>query len=241
MTVRTPHKRERLDVAPAALLARLPAIGRVMINSESLGATHERIGSVEKVRIEDGWLVCEGAEHNSRIELAAIATMIVDRTSVKREKAYPRIELRGTDGESIANVTGFEGLEPFDAVLAAFPQGTELAVEERSRGSLDERKELDADDAGLEPFAAAERSGGRVRIEFARPSFWQVWEGDMPAVKPVMGYVNVMRPDFHLHLKGGSVGGWRRKDNAGEARFVALATDGAETGLAISGAVASFG
>lgn len=44
MTARTPHKRERLDVAPTALLARLPAIGRVMINSERLGATHERIG-----------------------------------------------------------------------------------------------------------------------------------------------------------------------------------------------------
>lgn len=240
MTARTPHKRERLDVAPTALLARLPAIGRVMINSERLGATHERIGPVEKVRIEDGWLVCEGAEHNSRIELAAVVTIIVDRTSVMREKSYPRIELRGADGESIANVTGFEGLEPFDAVLAAFLQGTELAAEERT-GSLDERKELDADDAGLEPFAAAERNGGRVRIEFSRPSFWQAWEGDMPVVKPVMGYVNVMRPDFHLHLKGGSVGGWRREDNAGEARFVALTAEGAETGLTVSGAQTSFG
>ncbi|WP_439501243.1 hypothetical protein [Aminobacter ciceronei] len=241
MTARTPHKRERLDVAPAALLARLPAIGRVIINSERRGATHERIGSVEKVRIEDGWLVCEGAEHDSRIELAAIATVIVDRTSVMREKSYPRIELRGADGESIANVTGFEGLDPLDAVLAAFPQGTELPVEERKGNGLDERKELEADDAGLEPFAAAERNGGRVRIEFSRPSFWQAWEGDMPVVKPVMGYVNVMRPDFHLHLKGGSVGGWRREDNAGEARFVALTAEGAETGLTVSGAPASFG
>ncbi|MNF16814.1 hypothetical protein D3C80_2200100 [compost metagenome] len=50
-----------------------------------------------------------------------------------------------------------------------------------------------------------------------------------------------MRPDFHLHLKGGSVGGWRRGDDASEARFVALTTDGAETGLTVSGAVASFG
>ncbi|WP_432285370.1 hypothetical protein SLT36_00910 [Aminobacter sp. BA135] len=241
MTARTPHKRERLDVAPAALLARLPAIGRVMINSERLGATHERIGSVEKVRMEDGWLVCEGAEHDSRIELAAIATVIVDRTSVMREKSYPRIELRGADGESIANVTGFEGLDPFDAVLAAFPQGTELAIEERRSSSLDERKELDAEDAGLEPFAAAERRGGRVKIEFSRPSFWQAWEGDMPAVKPVMGYVNVMQPDFHLHLKGGSVGGWRREDGIDQLRFVALTADGAETGLTVTGAPASFG
>ncbi|MBE1205894.1 hypothetical protein [Aminobacter carboxidus] len=241
MNARTPHKRERLDVAPAALLALLPAIGRVMINSERLGATHERIGTVEQVRIEDGWLVCEGKEHNSRIELAAIATVIVDRTSVMREKSYPCIELRGADGESIANVTGFEGLDPFDAVLGEFPQGVELAVEERSGNGLGERKELDADDAGLEPFAAAERSGGRVRIEFSRPSFWQAWEGDMPAVKPVMGYVNVMQPDFHLHLKGGSVGGWRREDGTDQLRFVALAADGAETGLTVTGAPASFG
>ncbi|MBT1158179.1 hypothetical protein J1C56_21500 [Aminobacter anthyllidis] len=241
MTARTPHKRERLDVAPAALLARLPAIGRVMINSERLGATHERIGTVDQVRIEDGWLVCQGTEHNSRIELAAIATVIVDRTSVMREKSYPRIELRGVDGESIANVTGFEGLEPFDALLGEFPQGAPLPLEDRPSANAGDRKELDADDAGLEPFAAAERSGGRVRIEFSRPSFWQAWEGDMPAVKPVMGYVNVMQPDFHLHLKGGSVSGWRRESGADQLRFVALAIDGAETGLTVTGAPASFG
>lgn len=240
MAARTPNKRERLDVAPAALLARLPAIGRVMINSERLGATHERIGSVEKVRIEDGWLVCEGAEHNSRIELAAIATVIVDRTSVMREKSYPRIELRDRDGSSIANVTGFEGLDPFDAVLGEFPQGVELPVEDRA-GAAGDRKELDGNDSGLEPFAAAERTGGRIRIEFVRPSFWQVWEGNMPAVKPVMGYVNVMQPDFHLHLQGGTVAGWRREDSNGQARFVALAADGGETGLSVSGAPASFG
>ena len=241
MTARTPHKRERLDVAAAALLARLPTIGRVMINSERLGATHERIGTVGKVRVEDGWLVCEGAEHNSRIELAAIDSVIVDRTSVMREKSYPRIELRGTNGETIANVTGFEGLEPFDAVLSAFPQGLELPVDDRRGNSLDERNELDGNDVGLEPFAAAERTGGRVRIEFSRPSFWQVWEGDMPAIKPVIGYVNVMQPDFHLHLKGGSVAGWRREDNNGQTRFVALTADGGETGLSVSGAPASFG
>lgn len=241
MTDRISHKRERLDVAPAVLLARLPAIGRVMINSERLGATHERIGKIEQVRVAGGWAVCEGAEHNSRIELGAIATVIVDRTSVMREKSYPRIELRDQSGETIANVTGFEGLEPFDAVLAEFPHGVELPVEDRSRNSLDERKELDGNDVALEPFAAAERCGGRVRIEFSRPSFWQAWEGAMPAVNPAMGYVNVIQPDFHLHLKGGSVGSWRRDDSTDQLRFVALTADGHETGLSVSGAPASFG
>lgn len=201
MIASTPHKRERLDVDPVELLSRLPFIGRVMINAEHAGATHERIGKIERVRVDGGWLVCEGTEHNSRVEIAAIDTVIVDRTSVMREKSYPRIELRDRDGKSICNVTGFDGLEPFDAILAEFPRGQEEPLKDRPGQA--ERKELEDNDPGLAPFAAAERNNARIRVELGLPSFWQVWEGDMPAVKPVMGYVNIILPDFHLHLKGG--------------------------------------
>lgn len=118
-----------------------------------------------------------------------------------REKSYPRIELRDRDGKSICNVTGFDGLEPFDAILAEFPRGQEEPLKDRPGQA--ERKELEDNDPGLAPFAAAERNNARIRVELGLPSFWQVWEGDMPAVKPVMGYVNIILPDFHLHLKGG--------------------------------------
>lgn len=241
MTPPTTNKRERLDVDPVALLSRLPFIGRVMINAEHRGATHERIGKIEQVRVEDGWLVCEGADHNSRIELAAIDTIIVDRTSVMREKSYPRIELRSRDGGTVCNVTGFDGLEPFDAILGEFPQGPELPVEERLSAGQAERKELEDNDPGLVPFAAAERNKARIKVELGLPSFCQVWEGDMPAVKPVMGYVNIILPDFHLHLKGGAVAGWRREDGAEQSRFFAHDADGAELGLVVSSASASFG
>lgn len=242
MIAPVPHKRERLDVTPVALLSRLPAIGRVMISSERLGATHERIGLVENVRIEDGWIICEGAEHDSRIELAAITEVIIDRTSVMREKAYPRIELRGQDGEPIANVTGFKGLSPFDAVLSAFPQGTAQEVHERPAPGPGEQEELNERDAGLEPLAAAERVAGRVRIELVKPYFRQAWEGDITAVKPAMGFVNIIQPGFHLHLKGGSLSSWRREESDGQLRFVALAAaNGEETGLIVSGPTASFG
>lgn len=240
MSNRPKHQRAQLDVNPAALLTRLPAIGRVMINAEHRGATHERIGQVEKVRIENGWMICEGAEHDSRIELAAIASIIVDRTSVMREKSYPRIELRDTNGETIANVTGFEGLEPFDAVLSAFPQGVELPIGERSPGG-DARADLDENDPGLTPFRAAEGNSSRIEVTLSTLSFRQRWEGNMPAVKPAMGYVNIIQPDFHLHLKGGSVAGWRREDDGARACFLALADDGSETGLAVTGPAASFG
>lgn len=240
MTARIHHRRERLDVSPLEILERLPSIGRLMINAENLGATHERIGKVEHVRLVDGWIICEGAEHNSRIELAAIDTIIVDRTSVMREKAYPRIELRYKDGKTICNVTGFEGLEPFDAVLGAFPQGGELPIVERKSGASAELTELDENDKGLEPFSAAERNGGRISIEFNQPSFRQAWEGDAPKINPAMGYINVILPDFHLHLQSGSVTGWRREDDGERTRFIALGADG-EKGLIISGATANFG
>jgi putative heme degradation protein len=239
MSDRIPHKRERLDVAPAALLSRLPSIGKVMINAEHRGATHERIGKVEQVRVVDGWIVCEGAEHNSRIRIAAIDEIIVDRTSVMRDKAYPRIELRDRDGKAVSNITGFEGLEPFDAILAEFPQGTELPLEER--GAAGEHGELAESDPGLVPFAAVERNGGRVTVELDLPSFRQVWEAEMPAIKAAMGYINIILPDFHLHLRGGAVASWRREENAGRVRFVALDTEGTELRLAMSGVPASFG
>ncbi|MEO9340595.1 hypothetical protein ABFT80_24600 [Mesorhizobium sp. SB112] len=240
MTARIHHRRERLDISPIEILERLPSIGRLMINSENLGATHERIGKVEKVRLVDGWIICEGTEHNSRIELAAIDTIIVDRTSVMREKSYPRIELRDKDVKNICNITGFEGLEPFDAVLGEFPQGSELPIEERKSGTSAERKELDENDMGLTPFSAAERNGGRISIEFHQPSFRQTWQGDVPKINPAMGYINVILPDFHLHLQGGSVTGWQREDDDEQTRFIAVGAEG-EKGLIVSGATSNFG
>nr|WP_145994372.1 hypothetical protein [Mesorhizobium loti] len=63
----------------------------------------------------------------------------------------------------------------------------------------------------------------------------------MPPIKPAMGYVNVIQPDFHLHLKGGAVANWRREDDGEQVRFLAITEDGNEIGLAVSGARASFG
>ena len=90
--------RARLDVSVQDVLATLPAIGKLMVTARHLGATHERIGTVETVTFEDGWAVIGGAEHESRIELASVAEIIVDRTSVMKDKADPRIDLNRADG-----------------------------------------------------------------------------------------------------------------------------------------------
>ena len=59
----------------------------------------------------------------------------------------------------------------------------------------------------------------------------QSWQGRIEAVKPAMGFLNVMTPDFHLHLEGGSVSGWR----AEPGRRIALDAGGQPTRLSLTG------
>ena len=217
--------RARLTAAPEALLATLPQVGRLMITAKHLGATHERIGTVESVNVVDGWAVIGGADHESRIELSAIAEMIVDRTSVMQDKAYPRIDLHRADGSYICGIVGFDGLEPFDSAIAAFGPGQ--ALEPKADAGPTERIEPEATDPGLVTLGVVRDAATPVVVGFRQPGFWQAFRGVIETVKPAMGFINIMRGDFHLHLKSGAVVEWRETD--GERR--AVNAGGQELGL----------
>lgn len=219
----TTNRREILPVPPSSVIRKLPAMGELMITAKRNGATHERIGTIETVGIEDGWLVCGGAAHNSRIDPTVITSVIVDRTSIMQDKVYPRIDFRRGD-EVLFSVVGFAGLEPFDAALAEFGPGE--AIPEESREPRAKRDEATLEDAGAAPLQTALEAGSTVTIGFWREGFEQEWSGVIDSVKPAMGFINVMRPDFHLHLLGGAVAGWN--DGA------ALNADGKPTGLWLS-------
>lgn len=224
----TASARERLTVDVADLLGRLPEMGRLMVTANRMGATHERIGHIESVRFDAGWANLAGAGHDSRVALDAIAGIVVDRTSVMRDKVYPRIELLRADGRTLCSIVGFEGPEPFDAALAAFGPGEPLDPAEAETPA--ERGEVAPNDAGLAPFESAARQGGAVVIALSLDGFEQVWKGHIEAVKPAMGFINVMRPDFHLHLKANAVARWSEEgprlcaqDAAGHALGLSIA------------------
>ena len=221
--------RARLAASPLEVLQVLPAIGRLMVTANHSGATHERIGTVEAVTFRDGWAILSGAEHESRIELAAIAEIVVDRSSVMRDKAYPRLDLLRADGSAIAGIVGFEGLEPFDVAVSGL--ALDAAVEPRPEKPASRGDEAAADDAGRVRLEAAQQAGDEVVIGFRRPGFRQVWRGRIEAVKPAMGFINVMRPDFHLHLKAGAVAEWR---DGGDGTFEAFGPEGAPIGLSLA-------
>lgn len=228
-----PHlpQRARLTARPEEVLAVLPAIGRLMVTSKQHGATHERIGAVETVRFADGWATIYGAEHDSRLNLAEIAELVVDRTSMMKDKAYPRLEFHRADGTEIMHVVGFEGLAPFDAAISEFGPGESLDVPERPEPGP--RGEVSPDDVGQIFFEAALASGRPVTVAFDKPGFHQAWHGTIEAVKPAMGFVNLMRPDFHLHLKAGAVAVWRPMATETGTRYEALGPDGIAIGLCL--------
>lgn len=226
--------RARLAATPQAVLAVLPQIGRLMITAKNLGATHERIGPVETVSFADGWAVVGGTDHESRIELGSVAEMVVDRTSVMKDKAYPRIDLHRADGSYICGIVGFDGLEPFDNAIAALGPGE--ALEPKPEAGPTERIEPAETDPGLVTLEAVREAATPVSVGFRQPGFRQAFRGVVETVKPAMGFINIMRGDFHLHLKSGAVAEWRAVE--GERRAVNAA--GEELGLYLASAEASL-
>jgi putative heme degradation protein len=225
----TTPPRARLDASAREVLATLPAIGKLMVTARHLGATHERIGMVETVSFENGWAVIGGAEHESRIELASVAEIVIDRTGVMKDKAYPRIDLNRADGSYICGIVGFDGIEPFDAAVA--PLGVGTAIGAKPDIPLGERVEATETDPGRLPLEDAQAAATPVVIGFKRPGFQQFWRGTIETVKPAMGFINVMRSDFHLHLRAGAVAEWHRDALTGERE--AFNADGEPLGLTL--------
>ena len=211
----TEASHDRLTAAPAEVLDLLPGLGRLMVILRAGGATHERIGPVGAVSREGDAARITGDCHDATIPLAPIATVTLDRSSVMKDKVYPRLEFRDAAGQALVAVVGMEGLEPFEAALARFPRQPEAAPEKPARK---ERADLATDDpAQITAFAHGVS---------------QSWQGRIEAVKPAMGSLNVMTSDFHLHLEGGSVAGWQVEPG----RRIALDAAGQPTGLSLSGA-----
>lgn len=230
---------EILPLDPLKVLTCLPAMGRVMITARQDGATHERIGPVEFVTPVRTAIRCRGNAHDSTIDAAAIASIIVDRTGKMKDRVLPRIDFMGTRSDILFSVVGLEGLEPFDGGLGGL-EGTALAERDR-----EERKSfpdnLSDNDPGFGPLLEAVAAAAPVTIELNRPGITQSWYGVIAEVKPAMGFGNVMTSDFHLHLRAGTVSGWRAAPSAdGELALHALDLGGAETGLVLRGPRGAF-
>jgi putative heme degradation protein len=230
--------REQLTDTTIDVLRRLPAMGRVMLTTNHGGATHERMGVVETVTESGGKALCGGATHDSALDLSAVKAVYADRTGKMKDKVLPRLEFHGADGRAMFSFVGLDGLEPFDAGLNG-AKGAAVAATTREPS---DPATLNDGDPGSVPFDAACKAGGEVTIAFERPGLTQSWTGVIESVKPAMGFINVMKPDFHLHLRGGAVASWLRNEiGGGVVEMVAVDAEAAPIGLVVRGPGSAFG
>jgi hypothetical protein len=247
-TTRPAQLRRILAAEPSDILMRIPGMGRLMITASTAGVTHELIGPLDDAAESQGlWSATVGAGTCS-IDLGTIARIEIDRSGRMKDKVFPRLSLVDHTGLPICGIIGMEGLEPFDAAFSSMAE-TEvpesLATEQTPSDDLRPPLLVTAWNA----LEAAHASAAAVSIVFRRTTSHQVWTGPVRELRPAMGFLNIIEPDFHLHLKDGAVAGWRRahRDEAGDlARdsamqvFIGLDRHGKDLPLSLIGDGAAF-
>lgn len=225
------HQRERLLHPAADVLEAAGRLGRVMLTTSQGGATHERMGTVEQVVRSGLGVRLIGAAHDAEIDAAALGAVILDRSGRMKDKALPRLDFHDRGGAVLFSLVGLDGLEPFDAGIADLRGMPAVAA---APAAPAERSEMVEADPGAIPFEVARCAGVPVSIELQREGLRQAWSGIIEAVRPAMGFINVMQPDFHLHLRAGAVAAWRmRVDRAGTGGVELLAENARGDGVGL--------
>lgn len=231
--------RQKLSDEPFDVLRRLPLMGKVMIVARDGGVTHERIGPVERLQKQGTFLFCIGDAHNAKIDLSSISTIVIDRSGRMKEKVLPKLEFQNVAGDLLFSVIGLDNSEKFEAGVAPF-SGSPLALPEKPAS---EQAALSNDDPGFVPLNAAIKANAEIEVRMDLPGVSQAWRGTLPPINPAMGFINIITPDFHLHLRGGTVAKWQRRDPGpdGKIELAAIGHDGKPVGLVLTGAQDTFG
>lgn len=224
--------RKTVHLDPVSVLDLLRAMGRTLIGVRAGGALLERIGVFEGAVEQDGLAVGRGAAHETSVEIAAVASVVSDRSPNASGKVSPNITLLDAAGEPILRVTALDGLEAFDAALAG--------VEESPIGPAMPKEKPETPASESDPGFIALRqiadAGAKATLEVARPGATQSWTGLITELRLGQNFVNIIQPEVHLHLRAGSVATWRREESGAEVLLHAVDAKGADVGLTIAAA-----
>lgn len=231
--------RHRLSDSPARILNRLPLAGKLMIVAQSDGVTHERIGNIERLEKRGGRVVCIGEAHDCSIDLASVASVVVDRTARMKDRVLPKLEFNNAMEETLFTVVSLDNGDKFDIGFASFA-GLPIGAPDKQSPDA---PSLSSNDPAYRPLRAAIESGIEIEIHMRRPGLNQRWRGIVPAINPAMGFINLIAADFHLHLRGGSVARWQsgKAEMDGDVELAAIGQGGNPLGLVLIGAATTLG
>jgi putative heme degradation protein len=231
--------RQRLSEVPVRILSKLPLAGKLMIVAQNDGVTHERIGTIERLEKQAGRAFCIGQAHNCSIDLESVSSVIIDRTARMKDRVLPKLEFRNISEETLFTVVSLDNGDKFDVHFGSLA-GVPVAAADKPSA---EAASVADDDPALKPLRAAIEAGIEIEIQMRQPALDQRWRGLVPAINPAMGFINLIAADFHLHLRGGTVAGWRRQkaDADGDIELAAIGRDGNPLGLVLVGPIGAFG
>lgn len=215
--------RHALPLEPLAVLGRVAGIGSALIGIRAGGALLEGIGTVESVSEEASDIVLRGPGRETRIAVAAIAEIVADQMAMAT--IMPFIEIFDADGNALAKITALDGLERFDAALEGIVRTPLDAAPPAPRPAPGENEPTDG------PLKAAEAAGKPVTLAARKPGVSHTWTGAISGVSFGRGFLNVIQPDMHLHVRAGAIADWRESP---EGTFSALDADGAAIGLTLT-------
>jgi len=237
----TKNIRESLGCGVAAAVQATRGMGRVMLSVSDRGATHERIGVVDAVTVDPDAVHLAGNAHDARIDLGIVVGVVADRSGRMKDKVLPRLEFQDASGTTLFSIIGLDGIEPFDRALEAVGAGAPLPEKERPAPPAaggNAPAEVPADDIGAQPLHVAKDRGEPIGIVYRGNGLEQRWTGTVAEVRPAMGFINIIQPDFHLHLKAGAVARWRSEAGDGGTALHAEDAEGRPLGLVLSGSAA---
>ncbi len=229
--------RETLACSVTAAVEATRGMGRVMLSVSDKGATHERIGVVDTVTVEPDAVALSGSAHDSRIDLKVIRGVVADRSAKMKDRVLPRLEFQDAGGTTLFSIIGLDGIEPFDTALESIGAGSPLPEKERPAPPAggNPPAEIDPEDIGAKPLHAAKDSGTTIGVVYRGNGLEQRWTGTVAEVRPAMGFINIIQPDFHLHLKAGAVARWRSEAAGDGVALHAEDAEGQPLGLILTG------
>lgn len=234
------HRREILLGSVADAVATVTAMGRVMLSAAAGGVIHERMGPVAGVAEADGRLILSGEMHDAAIDLGVIVRVVADRTGRMKDRILPRLELQDEAGATAFSLIGLDGIESFDAALDRLGPGEALPAKPPREAPTSASAPPETADAGARLLDSVRAAGLPISVRFRLNGLEQGWTGVIAEVKPAMGFLNILQPDFHLHLKDHAVVAWRRSPAGEGLAMHAEAADGTPLGLVFSGPSAAF-